>query len=202
MKHSLLWKLKWHFILGNLGSTIDVVILTTSTPSANNQRQGAHGRWYLNEPRRIVFRIIESHPSVDDEGYVSKAARSINAVLILYPCPIRWSFRKIPSTWPTDPRSMPRADALSLCVLRFLSVSRDPSDRSTINGIRWAFHALFFECLNIPAACFGRIQRQNFVELTSTCVLSQIRPVDRCSVSPDVRCSGESGKARFSTEIP
>lgn len=65
------------------------------------------------------------------------AARSINAVLILYPCSIRWSFRKVVGTWP-DPRSMPWADAFSSYVLRFLlSVIR------SINDIQRVFDTLF-----------------------------------------------------------
>jgi len=62
-----------------------------------------------------------------------RAAGSINAVLILHPCSIRWSFRKVVGTWP-DPRSLPWADAFSSYVLRFLlSVIR------SINDIRRLF---------------------------------------------------------------
>lgn len=49
---------------------IDILIL-----SAANQRQSVYGRRHFNEPRRIVLRIIKSHPSAYDEGYVSTARR-------------------------------------------------------------------------------------------------------------------------------
>lgn len=72
-------------------ATIDLWCLQRSTPSTSNRRHGAHGRRYFNEPRRIVFRIIKSHPSVDDEGYISEAAARRPDQLTRY-----WSYTRAP----------------------------------------------------------------------------------------------------------
>jgi len=102
---------------------------------------------------------------VTSRRFGGAAVRSINTVLILYRRPMRWSFRKVVGTWP-DPRSMPRADALSSSSygLRFLDPSRDSIDL-TINGVRRVFkYYSSLEFLNETTTLFVS-QKNSFLML-------------------------------------